>query len=341
MQARGRFNQGDTRFSLTSRGKQCMANALQAIALSRMKPVSSWTTADIDEILNFGDKLYLELNANLNVSRYLFAKELPTRLFIHSVEFTVTQSEPISGLLFKSGEFESSYCSIQEALENALCAQPSNGCLVICSVYGFAIIKSDNKYYAFDSHSRDASGMSCNKDGRALAIVIGEDVSLVHKFVILLAQSLGLHLHRQCTFEVIPIQMQPVMLPSLSTGYSISSSSNIITGERSTSGKEAYGVTLCIPSSSSTGCSILISSSNIIDDKHSSSGKEAKEVTLSTPSSSSSVYQQDVRSISSANNIDGISCSLAEKAPLSSSLLPSTSSSSKVLHSKLYNSCKR
>ena len=131
-------------FSEKSRGKQCLSSAMYAIAKSRLKSVSSWTTVDMDEVLQFGDKLYLDIAATVHASNYLQAKELPKRLSSCNTEFNVLQSDPMSGLLYSSS-CQPPFVTIDAALQKALCSDDHHGCLVIVSVYAFAVMRSSLK----------------------------------------------------------------------------------------------------------------------------------------------------------------------------------------------------
>lgn len=55
---RGSFHQRHSRFSDSSRGKQCTANAAVAIVASKLRIPSKWTGAYIDNMLISGDRLY-------------------------------------------------------------------------------------------------------------------------------------------------------------------------------------------------------------------------------------------------------------------------------------------
>ena len=63
-----------------------MTNALYALALSRSKPISLWSTLDVDEILLAGNNMYLETIARRRpcASGYLQAEELPKQVCVRS-----------------------------------------------------------------------------------------------------------------------------------------------------------------------------------------------------------------------------------------------------------------
>ena len=54
------FHQGDERFSVHSRGKQCAFMSLSALLTARNIPLSSWSRITFNNVLLQGDKLYLK-----------------------------------------------------------------------------------------------------------------------------------------------------------------------------------------------------------------------------------------------------------------------------------------
>ena len=66
----GTFHQGDERFSVQSRGKQCAFMSLSAVLTAQNIPVIDWSKTALDNFLLQGDKVYLKaLNSGLNSSR--------------------------------------------------------------------------------------------------------------------------------------------------------------------------------------------------------------------------------------------------------------------------------
>jgi len=58
----GSFNQGNERFQLTA-GRQCTCNALSSVAFKLLiKSQGTWTSRDMDFILENGDAIYKSLN---------------------------------------------------------------------------------------------------------------------------------------------------------------------------------------------------------------------------------------------------------------------------------------
>ena len=57
------LHQGDeVHFTDYSRGRQCVANSVVAIALSKICAIKEWTTEHLDSILKAGDVLYQQVH---------------------------------------------------------------------------------------------------------------------------------------------------------------------------------------------------------------------------------------------------------------------------------------
>ena len=179
-----------------------MTNSLYALGLNKLKPVSTWSSDDINEVLSCGDKMYLDIAESRNISRYLYAEELPENVTVQSSVYRVSKLNISGGLLFVQ---KPSTVSLLGALETALQDQQS-GCIVILSIYAISFIRSNNGYYCVDSHSRGNDGMS-NPKGRAVVMRVGNNCQHAVDFVLKLGRSLGLHMQRLSRYEVIPIQL--------------------------------------------------------------------------------------------------------------------------------------
>ena len=77
----GSFNQANSEIFGQTAGTQCSANCLYAIFWSYVKRVSIWKTADLDNILLEGDKLYKQLDKNTS----LLIEEMPRFIEIKGV----------------------------------------------------------------------------------------------------------------------------------------------------------------------------------------------------------------------------------------------------------------
>src|SRR5580692_4674036 len=114
-----------------------MPNAVVALMLHELKPASTWTLDDLDSVLHHGDKLYLEITKERSISHpYLLANELPQNLSFKGSDFTVVQSQAISGLIFENNQLP--FQNMETALESAL--QQQNNCILILEMYTVAVI---------------------------------------------------------------------------------------------------------------------------------------------------------------------------------------------------------
>ena len=63
----GSIHQGDERFSESSRGRQCSFMSFSALLYSQMHPVEFWGSHTVNEILKYGDTLYLQALRNQTI----------------------------------------------------------------------------------------------------------------------------------------------------------------------------------------------------------------------------------------------------------------------------------
>jgi hypothetical protein len=291
LQARGNFHQGSALFFERSRGKQCVANAIMALALNHLKKASMWTSSDLDEILYAGDQHYLDIIQYLTPAhQHLLVSEVSTHISICSTKFSIVQSEPMSGILLNDHTEPPMFsldCALQRAFE-----KPFNSCIVILGKYAIAglLDEDDHNYYVFDSHSRNEKGMS-SPNGRSVLVRMGPQVSDISKYMLELSHSLGLHLVRYGHFEVVPMLLTPQPTSPVATqthltraltqlSVSTSSSSTIATSSAPSLTKSS------VSTSSSTSLTQVSVSTSSSSTTATSSVPLLAQVSVSTSSSS-------------------------------------------------------
>ena len=100
----GTCHQGDiAKFSETA-GRQCLCNAMYAIAWSIVKRIGLWTNIDLDHILNEGDQIY-KLKNTFN---YLTTEDLPESVKINETELIIVKLANYHGHLNQVEHFISS-----------------------------------------------------------------------------------------------------------------------------------------------------------------------------------------------------------------------------------------
>ena len=133
-----------------------MANCLQSVLLSYNSPPRLWTPTDIDSILEQGDHLYMCLTKKYS-SLYLSIDDIP--LSVASV----------SGTLYGTlgGETNHPFYSLHDAIYCLMNNHVMIGCTLVFGNsepgYCVAILKNDDSFFLFDSHSRNGDGLvDCN-----------------------------------------------------------------------------------------------------------------------------------------------------------------------------------
>ena len=163
----GTFHQGDTSiFPQISAGKQCVPNSVIAVILHTEKPISNWTSMDLDDILLNGNSLYLNIYTRHD---YLLVNEIPDIISFHQQNYKLMKHQPIAGSLQgTTSEISTNLIDALKSLEKmSLCAILSIG--DSAGAYAMAVFSYNQKMYVFDSHSRNLQGLPHEK-GKSIVV---------------------------------------------------------------------------------------------------------------------------------------------------------------------------
>ncbi|KAL7863388.1 hypothetical protein SRHO_G00123720 [Serrasalmus rhombeus] len=191
---RGSFHQGHPRFGVNA-NKQCVANSVTAIMMSRVKNVLSWTTRDLDDVLLNGDRLYSSIrDAGVihDASGYLLVRDLPTERSLHGHRFELSYSDDMFVGLFGVGEYgemQGVYMSHDEAVIRAL--SQFDACLFTVKVNTCAIIKQGSWFVLIDSHARNARGEEEDGDSGTSLVAYHANMESLLNHVTILGLSLS------------------------------------------------------------------------------------------------------------------------------------------------------
>ena len=159
----GSFHQNNERFSEQSRGFQCTANALCMLGYSACLDINDGLI--LDKILCEGDSLYIKTMDRLKtdgkfVQPLLSLDEIPDDIEIEKGKFIVDKQPIISGILVDSyvdHGLPSLHCALQSAFISA-----SSGLLIIGAICS-AVVKKDDLYIFFDSHSHGKNALASSE----------------------------------------------------------------------------------------------------------------------------------------------------------------------------------
>ncbi|XP_037395199.1 uncharacterized protein LOC108432566 [Pygocentrus nattereri] len=191
---RGSFHQGHPRFGVNA-NKQCVANSVTAIMMSRVKNVLSWTTRDLDDVLLNGDRLYSSIrDAGVihDASGYLLVRDLPTEHSLHGHWFELSYSDDMFVGLFgvsEYGEMQGVYMSHDEAVIRVL--SQFDACLFTVNVNTCAIIKQGSWFVLIDSHARNAHGEEEDGDSGTSLVAYHANMESLLNHVTILGLSLS------------------------------------------------------------------------------------------------------------------------------------------------------
>ena len=159
------LHQGDeVHFMDYSRGRQCVANSVVAIALSKICAIKEWTTEHLDSILKTGDVLYQQVRPKEFFDQHpldnglLELEDLPVECDIFNRHFEIHNHGSID------------CCINVTEIRNCLCSMSQHpaDCEAIIvmgdqyGAYASCLIQYNEKIYIFDPHSLShVTGMPC------------------------------------------------------------------------------------------------------------------------------------------------------------------------------------
>ena len=197
----GSFHQNDNRFLDQSRGFQCTCNALCMLVCEEIK-----SSSELDMILCAGDVLYNTTVNNLKaqgkfVNSLLSLEEIPDTLEFETVNFLVEKQPITCGSLVSTIENQA-LPSLHCALETAF--TKSTSVLLITGAVCSAVLKRNNLYIFFDSHSHGEDCLS-SSDGTSILMSFSclEDlIAYLYAFY----ESMRIDLTMQ--FDLLPISVR-------------------------------------------------------------------------------------------------------------------------------------
>ena len=199
----GNFTQSDDRFDIDSRGKQCTCNSVVFLCTAIIS--SNIGTKEIDAILYEGDRLYKELTSLLletagTSNEYLtFAElELMSPLSACNKQFSIDLiNSSLCGSLETHTNHNAGIYSIMEAISVAMSFHSQ--ALVMMGTYAMALLKTNNRFKLFDSHSHAKDGSFHSYSGTAAFITFDTQSDLV-KF-------LQKNFRSSTQFEIQPVKV--------------------------------------------------------------------------------------------------------------------------------------
>ena len=195
----GTFSQGDERFSVESRGSQCVINSLTA--LINAEDISNPVT--LDKILLDGDILYNKVVSELKTksnfqSKLLSFDEIPSVVRLNNKTLQVIKSDIISGVAIEQFG-DSSLPTLHQSLTTAF--YKSHNILIMIGAICSGVYAREGRYHFFDSHSHGEDALSA-PDGRSVLLSFDTLDELV-TYMYALYESMNIDLSSQ--FEVLPL----------------------------------------------------------------------------------------------------------------------------------------
>ena len=153
----GSFSQNDNRFG-KSCGKQCACMALTSICMTNVRKPFIWKEVDLDFILMQGDALY----KTTGIDRSLYSDELPKVFEVGNHLFQIDYPQINDRFCNDENNFD-------EFLDEEYFATVT-GAIIFVNDYCISILKDDNFFFVFDSHSRNTNGQP-TPDGTSILMM--------------------------------------------------------------------------------------------------------------------------------------------------------------------------
>lgn len=192
-----------------------MCNGLLAAVVAVNSKVTTWCPTIMDSLLLQGDALYRHLSTVVNASGALSVKELQNVQLVSingknfNMEYCVgDDDEAYCGFLYlQADNIGVPLYTIEGALDILFGARNCSSVLIVLTDYTIAVIECSNRFFVFDSHSRDDHGLM-SSSGTSTLIDVGTSCAMVSNFVYQLASSLKLK--KLAQFEMIGIKPRHV-----------------------------------------------------------------------------------------------------------------------------------
>lgn len=166
------FHQGDARFSVHSRGLQCVPNCAFFFLLVHILGVQCISKCDLHNVLYGGDFIYRHIIASCVPGLlYLLPNELPECFEYDNNFFSFTVKEIYSGAVHESDRNEYPYMSLENAFTEACTTTGPFQFILIVDGNAIAIYVDASKFYIFDPHSRNSNGLPCPEGASVLGVV--------------------------------------------------------------------------------------------------------------------------------------------------------------------------
>lgn len=165
------FNQGDDRFSASSRGLQCVPNCAFFFLMEQLLGIQCILKNDLHNVLYGGDYIYRKIKSSDPSVVYLLPNELPECFEYFSNFFSFGVKETYSGAVHEHDRNEYPFMSLENAFTEACSILGPLQFILIIDSNAIAIFVLDSKFYIFDPHSRNSNGLPCPEGASVLGVL--------------------------------------------------------------------------------------------------------------------------------------------------------------------------
>ena len=206
------YHQGDETFPEQSRGRQCVATCVMFLIQVIMNDTSiqAWSKPVLHSVLHLGDFLYRELkqrdsSTSICSSDYLHPSDIPSCLKFEEFFVTYKVVSTQSGVMDPHFGGNMSLVTLEYALASVCNGKSNTDLIFISKDSAIGIHYTSDKFYVFDSHARNSSGLPSATGTSVLGVV--NDLRTLCCFLRSLLQSLT-----TCPLEQVQFDLHRIFL---------------------------------------------------------------------------------------------------------------------------------
>ena len=165
----GSCHQGHELFGEDGQGRQCTAMSVTALIFGYMSDCNLWTMDTLNEVLLRGNEHYLQCCYRIGAQRYLSAEEAVGELEIFGRLFQISlpnifPTEYGHNINSRQGQIHIDF----DMYVNEFMISAYRFGILTTNGYSFGLIKQNNFIHMFDSHSRNADGLTCENGSASI-----------------------------------------------------------------------------------------------------------------------------------------------------------------------------
>ena len=162
-------HQGQELFGEDGQGRQCTAMSVVALVFGSISDCDQWSMDTLNEVLLRGNEHYLHCVRQIGIQRYLSADEAVGQLEIFGRLFQISLPNIFPTAYGHNINSRQGQIHIDFDMHvNEFMISAYRFGILTTNGYSFGLIKQNNFIHMFDSHSRNADGLTCENGSASI-----------------------------------------------------------------------------------------------------------------------------------------------------------------------------